>query len=269
MAGEVNVSYPIDYPQPTWAEQSAEMWFGAFVEAMRALIAQQSLQPGQIRAIGLASQVDGVVAMDASGAPLYPAIIWMDRRAVEQCAQVAQNTSQAWLFDLSGLNLDPSHVAPKIQLAARSPAGGLSRAQYFLLPGSYLAYKLTGELGVDYSNASSTLLMDVRRKNWSPELCESVRDRPGAPGAGSPRHAHARRLAQRDRRRDWFSCLARRSCWAAEMSTPPAWGRVSSCRVWSAISLVQPSRCAPPAQIRSSTPPGCLKPTVTPTRTCG
>jgi xylulokinase len=172
MAGEVNVSYPIDYPQPTWAEQSAEMWFGAFVEAMRLLLARQSLQPNQIRAISLASQVDGVVAMDASGAPLYPAIIWMDRRAVEECAQVAQNTSQARLFDLSGLNLDPSHVAPKIQWLRQHQPEVYSRAQHFLLPGSYLAYKLTGELGVDYSNASSTLLMDVRRKNWSAELCE-------------------------------------------------------------------------------------------------
>jgi xylulokinase len=172
LAGEVSVSYPIDYPHPTWAEQSAEKWFGAFIEAVRFLLARQALQPAQIRGISLASQVDGVVAMDASGAPLYPAIIWMDRRAVEQCAQVAQKTSQDRLLDLSGLNLDASHVAPKINWLRDHQPDAYRRAQHFLLPGSYLAYQLTGELGVDYSNASSTLLMDVRRKDWSPELCE-------------------------------------------------------------------------------------------------
>jgi xylulokinase len=172
MVGEVNVSYPIDYPNPTWAEQSAENWLDAFIEAMRLLIARHSLKPEQICSISLASQVDGVVALDASGTSLYPAIIWMDRRAVEQCAQVSEKTSQARLFDLSGLNLDPSHVAPKIRWLHDHQPEVYSRAQHFLLPGSYLAYKLTGELGVDYSNASSTLLMDVRRKNWSTELCE-------------------------------------------------------------------------------------------------
>jgi xylulokinase len=172
LAGEVSVSYPIDYPYPTWAEQSAEKWLGAFVEAVRLLLARNALQPEQLRGISLASQVDGVVAMDASGAPLYPAIIWMDRRAVQQCAQVAQKTSQDKLFDVSGLNLDASHVAPKINWLRDNQPDVYRRALYFLLPGSYLAYQLTGELGVDYSNASSTLLMDVRRRDWSPELCE-------------------------------------------------------------------------------------------------
>jgi xylulokinase len=96
----------------------------------------------------------------------------MDRRAVEQCAQAAQRASQARLFDLSGLNLDPSHVAPKIRWLHDHHPDAYSHARHFLLAGSYLAFALTGELGVDYSNASSTQLMDVRRKDWSPELCE-------------------------------------------------------------------------------------------------
>ena len=172
VAGEVSASYPIDYPQPTWAEQPAEKWLGAFVEAMRTLLVRHALHPDQIRGISVASQVDGVVAVDSGGAPLYPAIIWMDRRAVEQCAQVAQKTSQARLFDLSGLNLDPSHVAPKISWLRDHQPDVYRQAQHFLLPGSYLAYQLTGELGVDYSNASSTLLMDVIHKDWSAELCD-------------------------------------------------------------------------------------------------
>ena len=96
----------------------------------------------------------------------------MDRRAVEQSAQVAERAEPARLFDLSGLNLDPSHVALKIRSLRDHQPEVYRQAKHFLLPGSYLAYKLTGELGVDYSNASSTLLMDVRRKDWSAELCE-------------------------------------------------------------------------------------------------
>ena len=95
----------------------------------------------------------------------------MDRRAAPQCNAVAQASDPARLFQLSGLNLDPSHVAPKIRWLADNEPDVYARATLFLLPCSYVAHALTGELAVDYSNASSTLLMDVRAKTWSPELC--------------------------------------------------------------------------------------------------
>jgi xylulokinase len=126
-----------------------------------------------VRGLGLAAQVDGVVAVDAAGQPLRPAIIWMDRRAVAQCEAVAQAADPAELFRLSGLNLDATHVAPKIRWLADHEPEVYARAARFLLPGSYLALALTGELAVDYANASSTLLMDVRARQWSPALAEA------------------------------------------------------------------------------------------------
>jgi xylulokinase len=69
--------------------------------------------------------------------------------------------------------VDPSHVAPKIRWLADQEPGVYRTAAHFLLPGSYAAYYLTGELGVDASNASSTMLMDVRTKTWSAEMCAS------------------------------------------------------------------------------------------------
>ena len=71
--------------------------------------------------------------------------------------------------------MDASHVAPKIRWLAEQRPDVYARAGYFLLPGSYLAYYLTGELAVDYSNASSTLLMDIHSRTWSPELCAQWR----------------------------------------------------------------------------------------------
>jgi len=99
----------------------------------------------------------------------------MDRRAVAQCDAVAASAEHqadpTALFKLSGLNLDATHVAPKIRWLAENEPQIYERAAHFLLPGSYVAYQLTGELAVDYANASSTLLMDVARRAWSPELC--------------------------------------------------------------------------------------------------
>ncbi len=171
LCGEATASYPIHYPRPTWAEQPAEAWLEALKEALRAVLGQSGLNPASIQGIGLAAQVDGVVAVDRSGKPLHPAIIWMDRRAVAQCEAAAGRIDRGYLFDLSGLNLDASHVAPKILWLYDNEPEVARRADRLLLPGSYVAYALTGELGVDYSNASSTLLLDVRRREWSPELC--------------------------------------------------------------------------------------------------
>ena len=268
LAGEASISYPIDYPQPTWAEQSAEQWLDAFIQAIRLLLDHHTLQPGQVRGISLAAQVDGVVATDASGLPLYPAIIWMDRRAVEQCAQVAEHTEPGRLFDLSGLNLDPSHVALKIRWLRDHQPEVYRQAQHFLLPGSYLAYQLTGELGVDYSNASSTLLMDVRRKEWSAELCELFEIDPNRLAPVLPSTQILGTLRQEIAAETGLlagtpvvlgSGDEHAACLGAGVILP---GLV--CDIAGTAEPVCAASSAP-----SSIPPGWLRPIATPTRTCG
>src|SRR6185503_16446063 len=136
------------------------------------LMAQGNVQSQEVVALGLDAQVDGVVAVDSSGRPLYPAMIWMDRRAVAQCAAVGNRISLETTYQITGLNLDPYHVAPKISWLADNEPLIFQKAASFLLPGSYVAFKLTGEMGVDYSNASSTMLMDVRTRTWSQRMCD-------------------------------------------------------------------------------------------------
>jgi len=166
-------AYHMDHPHPLWAEQPVERWSNALTLAIRRLISETGVPPKNVRALSLATQVDGLVPIDSSGQPLRPAIIWMDRRAGAQCEPVRQSLGDERIFQLTGLNLDAYHVAPKIRWLAEHQADIYAQAAYFLLPGSYLAYYLTGELAVDYSNASSTLLLDVRTKNWSARMCEA------------------------------------------------------------------------------------------------
>lgn len=169
--GETSASYSIEYPQPTWAQQSPTAWLEALVQAVHLLLANNHISSNEIVALGLDAQVDGVVAIDKNGQPLSPAIIWMDRRAVSQCEMVGARISKKAIFDITGLNLDATHVAPKIRWLADQEPHLFDRTAALLLPGSYLAFALTGELGVDYSNASSTMLMDVRKRAWSQPMC--------------------------------------------------------------------------------------------------
>ena len=173
LLGESYEAYHMDHPHPLWAEQPVERWSNALTLAIRRLISETGVSPHNIRALSLATQVDGLVPIDSSGRPLRPAIIWMDRRASAQCEPARQGLGDERIFQITGLNLDAYHVAPKIRWLAEHQADIYEQAAYFLLPGSYLAYYLTGELAVDYSNASSTLLLDVRTKTWSARMGEA------------------------------------------------------------------------------------------------
>jgi xylulokinase len=171
IVGEAYAGYEIDYPHPLWAQQPVTRWTNALRDVIRALLHTTGVSGNTIRGLALATQVDGVVPIDANGSALYPAIIWMDRRAVAQCDARRSPENENKFFKLTGLNLDATHVAPKIAWLQENAPRRAARAAYFLLPGSFMAFHLTGERAVDFSNASSTLLFDVRAKQWSPEMC--------------------------------------------------------------------------------------------------
>jgi xylulokinase len=174
LEGQFSTSYGINYPKPGWAEQDPNIWVDALVDSIRGLIAITGIDTKNIVAIGLDAQVDGLVVLNAEGNPLRPAIIWMDRRAIVQCKIIEGLISPERIKTITGLNLDPSHVAPKILWLAENEPDIYESTKHFLLPGSYLAYCLTGELGVDFSNASTTMLMDIQTKTWSIDLCTTL-----------------------------------------------------------------------------------------------
>jgi xylulokinase len=163
-------SYDPHYPAPGWAEENPAAWEDALAATILHVMQVAAAHPADVVALAMASQVDGLVCVDRQGAVLRPAIIWLDRRATPQCEALAEKIAPADLFHLSGANLDSSHVAPKILWVRDNEAEIFARARYLLLPGSYMALRLTGEAVVDYSNASSTLLLDVKKKSWSPQL---------------------------------------------------------------------------------------------------
>ena len=167
---EASAPYDLSYPHPGWADQDPEDWMAALGEVIGRLL--EGRNAGDVGAIGFASQVDGVVAVGEDGRALRPAIIWMDRRAEAQARALGDRMPSERIFETTGLNLDSSHVAPKILWLRDREPDVFEKAEALLLPGSYVVQRLTGESVVDYSNASSTMLYDVRKKDWSDEMLE-------------------------------------------------------------------------------------------------
>lgn len=163
------VPHSISFPAPGWAEQDPRDWLTAVARALREV--RDSVGGRALRAIAFGSQLDGLVATDADGRQTGPALIWMDRRAGPQCDEAAAKLDRGRLRELTGCNLDPGHVAAKVAWLRRHRPEQHAAARWLLLPGSFVAWRAAGVLAVDPSNASSSMLLDVRSRGWSEEAC--------------------------------------------------------------------------------------------------
>ncbi|HYW28183.1 MAG TPA: FGGY family carbohydrate kinase [Gaiellales bacterium] len=163
------VPHELSYPRPGWAEQDPASWLGAVGQALAEVRRATAGRP--LLAVSFGSQLDGLVAARGDGEPCGPALIWMDRRAGAQADAAAERIDAARLRELTGCNLDPGHVAAKIAWLAEHRPDEHEAARWFLLPGSFVAWRASGEPAVDPSNASSTMLLDVATRDWSQEAC--------------------------------------------------------------------------------------------------
>lgn len=167
--GTVAAPLEIRNRHAAWADQDPRDWLTAVGSAVRSVRAEAGIGADAVEAIGFASQVDGVVAVDAANRPLAHAIIWMDRRATQEAEQLVAAVGGDEIFRITGLNADAYHVAPKIAWL-RANDEDARDADAYLLPGSFLAAYATGRRVVDHANASSTMLYDVHRRAWSADL---------------------------------------------------------------------------------------------------
>jgi xylulokinase len=174
VVAQATAAYPTDHPHPSWAQQDPVHWRDALSTVIRACVAQAAIHPRDVATLALSTQVDGLVATDADGEALAPAIIWLDRRAAEQAQRLRDRTDPVAIRERTGLNLDASHVAPKIMWLREHHPDVFERAAGLLLPGSALVAWMTGEQALDHANASSTLLYDITEQAWSPEMLDAA-----------------------------------------------------------------------------------------------
>ena len=165
-------AYPIHHPQPDWAEQDPEDWWRAAVTAARNCLADHD--PKRIAVIGLSSQREGVVPMGPDGTPLAPCIIWMDRRCRDQAMRLGQEFGVSFLHQHTGLAPDPSYTACKLLWLREHQPEILDRATRLLQPRDYVYFRLTGAEVTDYTLASRTMMLDVRRHTWWPEIFKRI-----------------------------------------------------------------------------------------------
>jgi xylulokinase len=162
------VPYALSTPRPGWAEQDPEDWVRATEQALDGL-------PGDgVAGIGLSGQMHGLVALDASGAVIRPAILWNDQRTGAECAEIEARVGLDRLISLTGNRALTGFTAPKLLWLRNHEPESYARIARVLLPKDYVRMRLTGEVATDVSDASGTLLLDVARRRWSTEVLDAL-----------------------------------------------------------------------------------------------
>jgi len=164
--------YSIDMPQPGWAEQDPKMWWEATIQVIREVVKESEINPRQIRGIGLSGQMHGTVFLDKNLLPFRPAIIWADQRSSSQCEFIYQKIGKERLAELTGSPIATGFMCSTLLWMKENQSEEFNQIYKVILAKDYIRYRLTGNLGTEVTDASSTLLLDIKRRCWSEELLD-------------------------------------------------------------------------------------------------
>ena len=156
------LTYPVSYPRDGWSEQNPEDWFAALMRGFEQLGARD------VAGISFGGQMHGLVALDAAGEVVRPCILWNDGRTERE----TEYLNALPVAEYTGNMAFAGFTASKLLWLRKNEEQNFARTAKIMLPKDYLAYKLTGKFATDYSDASGTLLLDVKNRRWSSEMCD-------------------------------------------------------------------------------------------------
>jgi glycerol kinase len=167
------------YPAPGWVEHDPEVIWATALSSSRRVLERLRETGGTVAAVGITNQRETTVVWDRrSGAPLYNAVVWQDRRTADRCRELNRGNAEEELSRKTGLLLDPYFSATKIAWILDHVSGARDAAKAghiaFGTIDSFLLWRLSeGRVhATDATNASRTALYDIRQGRWDEALCE-------------------------------------------------------------------------------------------------
>jgi glycerol kinase len=171
IAGRAYSEFEQHFPRPGWVEHDANEIWETTLAVARGALGDAGADGSGLDAIGITNQRETVVAWDPqSGEPIHNALVWQDRRTAARCDELREAGHEDLVRERTGLVLDPYFSGTKIEWLLQN-ADGAHDAVFGTID-SWLVFKLTGRHATEVSNASRTLLFDIRKGEWSGELCE-------------------------------------------------------------------------------------------------
>lgn len=172
---EYQLGYEVNYPQPGWAEQDANWYWQAFTTTCQAIIQKASIHPKEIAAIGISGMAPNCILVDRDFTPLKSALIWMDTRAVEECAWLEKAIGSETAFQVNGNPIHPYYGLPKLLWERNHHASLYQQAYKVLSAKDFVFARLTGEVFSDYSTSTlNAVAFDIRSKKWDEQILREI-----------------------------------------------------------------------------------------------
>jgi glycerol kinase len=179
LRAKVNQEFRQIFPKPGWVEHDLEDIWSSTLSTVQRALREAGARGSDVAAIGITNQRETTGLWERRGGkPVHHAIVWQDRRTTEACAALQAAGHEPRVREKTGLVIDPYFSATKIRwlldnakgVRAKAEAGDLA----FGTIDTFLAWRLTGGAAhvTDVSNASRTLLMDLRTREWDRELLD-------------------------------------------------------------------------------------------------
>ncbi len=165
--------YPTFYPKSGYAQQPAEQWWEAFCTLTKRCVEESGVEAKNIVAVGIDSMGSIALPVDRQGNALHHGLLWMDRRAHKQCADIDSRLGER-LFLLTGNRNDVSNIAPKIMWFKDTHPEIYKNTYKFLHGNGYLVSKLTDVFTQDRTECGLTLLCEMGAKGWSDEITKTL-----------------------------------------------------------------------------------------------
>jgi xylulokinase len=162
---------PMQSPQPSFAEQDPEMWWNELINAMNKLHQQISFNGDEVAAIGIAYQMHGLVCIDKNLKPLRPSIIWCDSRAVKIGDKAFEELGEKYCLK-NFLNSPGNFTASKLRWVKKNEPEVYKNIYKIMLPGDYIAMKLTGEPATTISGLSEGILWNFKKEKIAFDLLD-------------------------------------------------------------------------------------------------
>ena len=162
---------PISAPRKGWAEQDPESWWNYAKQSVAQVMAETGAKPDEVKAVGISYQMHGLVCVDKNQQPLRPSIIWCDSRAVEDGNRAFAALSSDWCMGHL-LNSPGNFTAAKLAWVKDNEPELFSRIDKVMLPGDYIAMRLTGEACTTVSGLSEGTLWDFKAQQVAGKLLD-------------------------------------------------------------------------------------------------
>jgi xylulokinase len=172
LLGEAAYRYTPIFPKPGWAEQDPALWEKGLRIAVASALADAGITSAEVRALGIAGQLDGCLPVDPDGRAVSNCLIWMDRRADKELKALTGIDAKK-LRRLTGITMDAGHMAAKIRWFLKNlpEAGRIDLC--FHQPVSYMVSRLTGSHVFDHALASTSMLYSLEKGDYDPGLLKA------------------------------------------------------------------------------------------------